>query len=156
MKLKVIAVLVVLVQCVLSCTLMPERSSFEQHYTAWKSSNIVNYSFKYNRSGMQLPPVYQYPMTITVANGAVASVIDNKGVTLDSTDQANAMYFLTITDCFESLKTALYGNEQIAAASKVEVSYDSATHIPCSVYIDGKAGAADDEWGWTISEFTIK
>lgn len=109
----------------------------------WHGAGLDDYRFVYGVSCF-CPEDVRGPFTITVRDGAVAEVL-YQGRALDPADPRHP----TLDALFETLAEAFDRD-----AASVRARYDDGLGFPASAYIDYEALAADEELGWSVSDFT--
>ena len=119
-----------------------------QNQQKWDTLKITHYSMKLNVSCF-CAFRSQMPLSVEVNDGRVVSMLDSNGQSVaqfaDTFDTYN-----TIEKLFSKLNDALNGG-----ADKTTVEYDTDKGYPQSIYIDYIEKAADDEIGFTVSDFKV-
>jgi hypothetical protein len=110
----------------------------------WSAAEIDDYAFTVRRSCF-CPPEYSGPYRTTVRDGRIA------GVTMDGRPVSAQQYEVpTVVSLFDRLAQAY-----ASGAAEVRASYDARTGHPVEVWIDQDRSMADEETGFTISDFVI-
>ncbi len=123
-------------------------ATLAQNQQKWDALKITHYSMKLNVSCF-CAFRSQMPLSVEVNDGRVVSMLDSNGQSVaqfaDTFDTYN-----TIEKLFSKLNDALNGG-----ADKTTVEYDTDKGYPQSIYIDYIEKAADDEIGFTVSDFKV-
>lgn len=118
----------------------------------WNSQNLADYDFTLERQCF-CPEEYRGPVNVQVRNGAAVSVTfvsDGTAVTDDRFAEAD-----TIDKLFSVLKDAYNGKNSFnQKADSVTVTYDSERGFPSAFFIDISQQIADEENGYTVTNFT--
>lgn len=123
----------------------PARQAYETNLQKWQGSGIDDYSFTLQRSCF-CPGDTTKPVNINVENGQVVSAtFADTGEPLPADLSYNS---LTIDDLFKQVGDALD-----SGAERVDVTYDPTYGYPTSIYIDRSSRIADEEVGFTVSNF---
>lgn len=136
-----------------SCT-----TSLPQNLTAsenlWKAQNLRNYDFTLQRNCF-CPEDIRGPVNIQVRNGAAVNITyadSGANVTGGKFDHAD-----TIDKLFTILKDAYTGrNEFSQKADSVNVTYDARLGYPTDFFIDVSQTIADEEQGYTVTNFAAR
>lgn len=111
----------------------------------WNSQGIDDYSFTLQRNCFCRGDALR-PINIQVRDGKVTSAtFADTGKPVPPELDFNK---LTINDLFKEIGQAIKGK-----AAQVDVSYDKTYGFPTSIYIDQSRQIADEEVGYTISNF---
>ena len=108
-------------------------------HRAWRTAGIDSYSMEVNW-GVSW---FFWNGTVTVRNKQVISTETNNTNFFEPLPEAR-----TIDDWFDVLKRAIDRK-----AERIVVTYDKVFGFPADVYIDISTMIADEEQGWTISNF---
>lgn len=123
----------------------PARQDYENNLQKWQGSDLENYSFTLQRNCFCRGDAIR-PVNIEVENGKVKSaVFADTGEPLPADVDFNS---LTVDDLFKQI-----GEAFDSGAEKVDVKYDPTYGYPTSIYIDRSSMIADEEVGFTISNF---
>jgi len=137
--------LILILTALTACSATPS-STLAGNRQKWESQNITHYRFNLAISCF-CAFSDKMPLTIEIQDGQVVSMVDNQGQPVtdfkETFDQYNS-----IEKLFATLDSAENGG-----ADKVTVTYNAEFGYPESVYIDYIEMAADDEIGFTVSEF---
>ncbi|WP_020558023.1 DUF6174 domain-containing protein [Thiofilum flexile] len=102
-----------------------------------------NYDFTVSNNGFMINA--GRPINISVRNGAITNAA------YADTGEAAADYSrVTMNDLFKTIQDAYDGN-----AERVNVTYDSNTGAPASIFIDRSSMIADEETAYTVSNIKI-
>jgi major membrane immunogen (membrane-anchored lipoprotein) len=138
---------------VISCT-----SSTPQELAAseklWKDQGLKNYDFTLTRQCF-CPEDWRGPVNIQVRNGEATSVTYvSSGAVVTEGKFNNAD---TIDKLFTILKNAYAGNGDFdQKADTINVTYDANMGYPRDFFIDVSQTIADEEQGYTITNFVAK
>ncbi len=123
----------------------PARQNYESNLQKWQDSDISNYSFTLQRNCFCLPDATR-PVNIEVENGKVKSAtFADTGEPLPASFDYNS---LSVDDLFKQV-----GDELDSGAEQVDVKYDSVYGYPTSIFINQSDLIADEEVGFSISNF---
>lgn len=118
---------------------------FNANQKLWNSQGIDDYSFTLQRNCFCRGDALR-PINIQVRDGKIAAAtFADTGEPVPPELNFNK---LTINDLFKEVGQAIKGG-----AERVEVSYDKTYGFPTSIYIDQSSQIADEEVGYTISNF---
>ncbi|MEB4591692.1 DUF6174 domain-containing protein [Candidatus Thiothrix sp. Deng01] len=121
------------------------QSQLDANRQKWESQPLADYSFTLQRSCFCRGDAIR-PVNIEVADGKVASAtFADTGEPLPEDLDYNK---LTVNDLFDTIQQAITDG-----AARVDVSYDQQSGVPASIYIDRSEQIADEEVGFTISNF---
>lgn len=114
----------------------------------WESQGIEHYRFTLSRSCFCLA---RGPVVIEVRNGKVVSIVDAEtgGSEVDG---------FAVSEIFGDVDTIeeLFGRIDAAeGAAVLQVSYDATFGYPAEIYIDQSELMADEEIGYTVSDFEV-
>jgi hypothetical protein len=118
-----------------------ERDRLEQARAQWRSQGMTSYAYVYRRSCFCAPGSTE-PMTITVRNNAIQSV-----VRISDGERQDPALFDTVDGLFELLGDALDGDP-----AQFRADYDAGRGYPTSAYIDRDSRIADEELGFTATD----
>ncbi|OQX12134.1 MAG: hypothetical protein BWK73_15745 [Thiothrix lacustris] len=116
----------------------------------WNSLDIQDYSFTLQRNCFCRGDAIR-PINIEVRDGSVASATyADTGELLPDDRKTNkqSIYNLNADGVFNLVEQGIK-----SGADKVDVSYDKQYGLPTSIYIDQSFQMADEEMGYTISNF---
>ncbi|UOG91105.1 MAG: DUF6174 domain-containing protein [Candidatus Thiothrix sulfatifontis] len=129
-------------------------SDAQQHLDAnrkkWNSLDIQDYSFTLQRNCFCRGDAIR-PINIEVRDGSVAkATYADTGELLPDDRKTNkqSVYNLNADGVFNLVEQGIK-----SGAAKVDVSYDKQYGLPTSIYIDQSFQIADEEMGYTISNF---
>ena len=132
--------LILFITC--SETESPETiSSFEANKEKWENASILDYSFVFQVS-CYCTLEYTSPKAVSVRDGNIVTVND-----LAYSEEINRGVF-QINDLFNEIEKAY--NQNVAV---LETTYDSFYGFPAKLYIDRDERIADEEIGYSISNF---
>ena len=121
----------------------PEQSELNTNLAAWRSANIEDYQFRFQRLCFC---VFIDPVIVEVRHGDIASVIlADSGTVVDTTQMGG--HFLAIDGLFEVIQDAI---DQEAHSLTVE--YHAQLGYPTSIDIDYLLNAVDEEVSFRASE----
>lgn len=124
----------------------PARKEYQANLQKWQGSDLDNYSFTLQRNCFCRGDAIR-PVNIDVENGKVVSAtFADTGEPLPADIDFNS---LSVDDLFKQVGDALD-----SGAARVDVKYDPTYGYPTSIYIDQSEQIADEETGFTISNFT--
>lgn len=135
-----LAFLILAVSC--NTTIPDDFTSSER---LWDSKNMADYNFTLERHCF-CPQDRRGPVMIHVRDGIVFSV-----VYADTGLAANPDFFAdadTLDDLFGKVRDA-YVNK----AERIDVTYDPDFGYPATIYIDVSTQIADEEQGYTVTDF---
>ena len=116
----------------------------------WNAERIVNYNFNVALSCFCF---FEHgdSFTVTVLNGETKAIRWEDGTTLTNADAIfpSIERVTTIDRMFNEIERAR------TQAAYVKATFDPAYGFPTSFYIDNNFGVADDEIGYTISNFAL-
>lgn len=121
------------------------RAAIRQNRQMWQSRNVSSYRYTLRVSAF-IPSEARGPVRIEVRDGVPVSIQDLSGAAI-----ANPELFAscnTINKLFNRLEVA--ADEK---AARQEQTFDSANGYPVSVYIDYDLRLADEEYGFSVSDF---
>lgn len=116
----------------------------------WESQGIDDYSFTLQRNCFCRGDAIR-PINIEVRDGSVTSArYADTGELIPDDRQYNkqSVYNLNADGLFNLVEQGIKGG-----AAQVDVTYDKTFGIPTSIYIDQSQQIADEEMGYTISNF---
>lgn len=116
-------------------------SSYEANKEKWENASILDYNFVFQVS-CYCTEEYTTPKTVSVRDGNIVTVND-----LAYSEEIH-MGILSINDLFKEIEKA--SNQNIAV---LETTYDSFYGFPTTLYIDRDKRIADEEMGYSISNF---
>ena len=116
-------------------------SSFEANKEKWENASILDYSFVFQVS-CYCTVEYTSPKTVSVRSGNIVTVND-----LAYSEEIHRGIF-SINDLFKEIEKA--SNQNVAV---LETTYDSFYGFPTKLYIDRDERIADEEIGYSISNF---
>lgn len=116
-------------------------SSFEANKEKWENASILDYSFVFQVS-CYCTEEYTSPKTVSVRSGNIVTVND-----LAYSEEIHRGIF-SINDLFKEIEKA--SNQNVAV---LETTYDSFYGFPTKLYIDRDERIADEEIGYSISNF---
>jgi hypothetical protein len=119
-------------------------AELDLNYKKWQSLAIKNYQFT---EQLNCFCVDRGPYTLTVANSAIATIKDKDGNNASSGQPG----VKTIDDLFLYIKASLERNP-----ATVTIKYNATYGYPESIYFDFDKQMADEEMGYTLSEFSNK
>lgn len=121
------------------------QSQLDANRQKWESQSPADYSFTLQRSCFCRGDAIR-PVNIDVADGKVASAtFADTGEPLPADLDYNK---LTVNDLFDTIQQAITDG-----AARVDVTYDQQSGVPTSIYIDRSEQIADEEVGFSISNF---
>jgi len=124
-----------------ACKTDPE---FETARAAWKAVHPSDYRFVWQQSCFCLPEAVQ-PIVVTVRHGEIVSATNRDGVPVSQEVRENVQ---TIDALYQRIADAQCHAEEVRFKANER-------GVPDSIYIDPRHLVADDEYGVTISEFSI-
>jgi hypothetical protein len=107
----------------------------------WEDSGITQYQYTYFESCFCLPKVLQ----VTVVGGAITAIHDVEGDTAYVAPFPN----LTVEGLFAEIEERL-----TREPATFDARYDASVGVPLQASFDPIANAVDDEWGFSVVEFT--
>ena len=116
-------------------------SAYEANIEKWENASILDYSFVFQVS-CYCTLEYTSPKSVSVRDGNIVTVND-----LAYSEEIH-MGILSINDLFKEIEKA--SNQNIAV---LETTYDSFYGFPTKLYIDRDERIADEEMGYSISNF---
>ena len=116
-------------------------SSLEANKEKWENASILDYSFVFQVS-CYCTEEYTSPKTVSVRSGNIVTVND-----LAYSEEIHRGIF-SINDLFKEIEKA--SNQNVAV---LETTYDSFYGFPTNLYIDRDERIADEEIGYSISNF---
>ncbi len=121
------------------------QQQLEANRKKWDSLDIDDYSFTLQRNCFCRGDAIR-PINIEVRDGKIASATfaDTGEAVPDDLDFNK----LTVNDLFKEVQQAIKGG-----AAQVDVTYDKQYGFPTSIYIDQSQQIADEEVGFTVSNF---
>ena len=116
-------------------------SSYEANKEKWENASILDYSFIFQVS-CYCTEEYTTPKTVSVRDGNI--------VTVNHLAYNEEMHWgiFSINDLFKEIEKA--SNQNVAV---LETTYDSFYGFPTTLYIDRDKRIADEEMGYSISNF---
>ncbi|EIJ36341.1 DUF6174 domain-containing protein [Thiothrix nivea] len=126
------------------------QSQLDANRKQWESQGIDDYSFTLQRSCFCRGDAIR-PINIEVRDGSVTSArYADTGELIPDDRQTNkqSIYNLSADGLFNLVDQAIKGG-----AAQVDVSYDKQYGIPTSIYIDQSKQIADEEMGYSITNF---
>lgn len=118
------------------------EASLQTNELRWSSSHLDSYRYRFHWSCYCTPDQVRL-VDVTVVHGAVTSVTDaNTGEALDA---VAASRYGTIETLFEFVRSAI-----LRPADAVNGSFDPGLGYPTAIFVDDKAGIADDETAFRI------
>lgn len=117
-----------------------ERQRLEQARAQWRSQNIEDYRYVFQRSCFCGPEARE-PALVNVRRGAIVSVEH-----VATGAPQDPVFYYTIEGLFDLLEDSI---DQGAAS--LNVTYDSALGYPTSAFIDRSEMIADEELGFQTS-----
>jgi major membrane immunogen (membrane-anchored lipoprotein) len=141
---------------VVSCTSsVPQELATNEKL--WKNQGVRDYDFTLQRQAFA-PEDWRGPVNIQVRNGTAVSVTyvsSGTAVTEGKFDNAD-----TIDDLFTILKNAYTGKGEFKQFGKkadtINVTYNTQMGYPTEFYIDVSQMIADEEQGYTITNFVVQ
>ncbi|SEA33297.1 hypothetical protein SAMN05660964_01395 [Thiothrix caldifontis] len=133
-----------------SSTSSDAQQQLDANRKKWDSLDIDDYSFTLQRNCFCRGDAIR-PINIEVRDGSVKSATyADTGELLPDDRQTNkqSIYNLNADGLFNLVEQGIKGG-----AAKVDVSYDKQYGLPASIYIDQSFQIADEEMGYTISNF---
>jgi len=121
-----------------------DLSTLDKQQQLWESKGIDSYSFT-QRISCFCTQEYTQPKEVVVQSGVIVSVA---GVTYDADIHQS---ILTVDARFDYIRKSL---ERDPEAFSVE--YDSTSGFPTSFYFDFSFMIADEEIGYTFTDFTLQ
>jgi hypothetical protein len=150
-RLTVLVLLVALVGVPLAACAGDVPKQLSDAEKLWKSQKLADYDFTLERQCF-CPEEYRGPVNIQVRNRAAVSVTfvsDGSAITDDRFADAD-----TVDKLFTILKNAYTGKNSFnQKAASVTVTYDPALGFPASFFIDVSEQIADEEQGYTVTDF---
>ncbi|CAN5807315.1 hypothetical protein BH11MYX2_BH11MYX2_17870 [soil metagenome] len=135
------------VACTDAGSATPEQHQLDSALQTYESHDPEAYSFIYKRSCGECDPVSVHPIRINVSNDTITSA------TYVETEAAVptqvAVNLRTLRGLFDTVQTLI---DQGAAS--VVVTYDTELGYPKQASFDPIAEAVDDEWGFSVSQFS--
>ena len=127
-----------------SATTAPGETDLALARRRWALSNVQSYDYTASRSCFCAPASLR-PITVTVSNGVVT-----RQVYADTGEPVPAAIpdFSTI-DAFFDLVDAAYARH----ADRVDATFDPASGVPISIWIDTSFQTADEEFGYSVRAF---
>ncbi len=116
-------------------------SSYEANKEKWENASILDYSFVLQIS-CYCTEEYTSPKTVSVRDGSIVTVND-----LAYSEEMHWGIF-SINDLFKEIEKASKQNVAV-----LETTFDSFYGFPTKLYIDRDERIADEEMGYTISNF---
>ncbi len=116
-------------------------SSLEANKEKWENASILDYSFVFQVS-CYCTVEYTSPKAVSVRDGNIVTVND-----LAYSEEIHRGIF-SINDLFKEIEKA--SNQKVAV---LETTYDSFYGFPAKLYIDRDERIADEEIGYSISNF---
>ena len=116
-------------------------SSLEANKEKWENASILDYSFVFQVS-CYCTVEYTSPKAVSVRDGNIVTVND-----LAYSEEIHRGIF-SINDLFKEIEKA--SNQKVAV---LETTYDSFYGFPTKLYIDRDERIADEEIGYSISNF---
>ena len=116
-------------------------SSLEANKEKWENASILDYSFVFQVS-CYCNVEYTSPKAVSVRDGNIVTVND-----LAYSEEIHRGIF-SINDLFKEIEKA--SNQKVAV---LETTYDSFYGFPAKLYIDRDERIADEEIGYSISNF---
>lgn len=126
------------------------QSQLDANRKKWESQGIDDYSFTFQRSCFCRGDAIR-PINIEVRDGQVSSArYADTGELIPDDRQTNkqSIYNMNADGLFNLVEQGIKGG-----AERVDVTYDKTFGIPTSIYIDQSTQMADEEMGYTISNF---
>lgn len=126
------------------------QTQLDANRKKWASQDIDDYSFTLQRSCFCRGDAIR-PINIEVRDGEVSSArYADTGELIPDDSQYNkqSVYNLNADGLFNLVEQGIK-----SGAEKVDVSYDKTYGLPTSIYIDQSTQIADEEMGYTISNF---
>jgi Family of unknown function (DUF6174) len=131
-----------LIFALLTVVLIACTNPVQTNEALWKSKNIVNYTFTFQR-GCFCPPEISKPTVLTVKNGLLTSA-----VYADGSGNALLTYFTDIAP-LEKLFRNIEGAQ--SAGYAVTVAYDGTYGFPSS--INASKNIPDASYTFTVTDF---
>ncbi len=116
-------------------------SSYEANKEKWENASILDYNFVFQVS-CYCTEEYTTPKTVSVRDGNIVTVNH-----LAFNEEMHWGIF-SINDLFKEIEKA--SNQNVAV---LETTYDSFYGFPTTLYIDRDKRIADEEMGYSISNF---
>lgn len=120
------------------------RQELESNRQKWNETRPDNYSFTLQRSGFLFGDVTQ-PVNLTINGNTITNAQFADGTAGEVPD----INQLTVDDLFNTIENALNNN-----AAEVNVTYNDATGLPESIFIDQSRLIADEEVFLSTSNFS--
>jgi len=120
----------------------------------WKDQGLSNYDFTLERQAFA-PEDWRGPVNIEVRKGAAVSVIYvSSGIAVTGGKFDNAD---TINKLFTMLKNAYAGAGDFEQkADTIDVTYNAQMGYPTTFFIDVSQNIADEEQGYTVTNFVAR
>jgi len=137
-----------------SCSGSAVPQELETREKLWKDQGLGNYDFTLQRNCF-CPEDWRGPVNIQVRYGKAVSVTytaNGENVTEGKFDNAD-----TIDKLFTILKNAYAGEGDFEQkAENITVTYDGQRGYPTDFFIDVSQAMADEEQGYTVTNFTAR
>ncbi len=108
----------------------------------WQSHAIKNYQFK---EQLNCFCVDRGPYSVTVANNVIVTIKDRDG----NVESSNTLSLKTVDELFLYIRSSLDRNPETTT-----IKYNATYGYPESIYFDFDKRIADEEMGYTITEFS--
>lgn len=123
----------------------PTETALARSRARWQAQGIRSYRYRFQVNAFIGPPLTT-PVEVVVRDGVPQSVTPlDPAVTIDPA-------FFARYDTIEEL-FAVIGDAEDRSAPQIDVEYDATNGVPKSVYIDYNRNVADEEFGYTVTEF---
>jgi hypothetical protein len=116
----------------------------QKNEALWRSRAVSSYRYTLNTGAFNA--YAGHPVVVEVHNGATTSITP-----VESDFTADPAYF-ALYSTVEKLFSVI-GNAQANGAEAVSAAYEPAYGFPANAFIDTKRQVADDEFGFTITDF---
>lgn len=127
-----------------SSTTAPGETDLALARQRWALSNVRSYDYTASRSCFCAPASLR-PITVTVTNGVVT-----RQVYADTGEPVpTAIPDFSTIDAFFDVVEAAYARH----ADRVDATYDPASGVPISIWIDASFQTADEEFGYSVRAF---
>lgn len=127
----------------------PSASGYTQNLQLWQSKRIANYQIQIQRICFCVPEITK-AIVVDVRGGRVVSSRYADGSPIPASAAAHFANASTIDQLF-----ALISNATNQRYAKVEATYNPTYGFPQSIYLDQDAMMADEEVGYSISNFRV-
>lgn len=126
----------------------PEQHQLDSALQTYESHEPDAYSFTYSRSCGECDPQSVQPIRISVSNDHITSAVYvETEAAVPASVSANLK---TLRGLFDTVQRMIDDD-----AASVVVTYDVELGYPKTGSFDPIAEAVDDEWGFTVSQFTL-